>query len=505
MCRFSLINCVKSFFKLLRVHISTYPILRFIVYRMLTMRNLARLTYCLLVLQSGSAVWAANLYVTSSGAGSKNGSSWTNAFAGFSGIVWGSGTGQLGPDTTLWIAGGTYNGTFAFHGSGTSGHPIYIKRAVASDSACTGAAGWNIAYDTQVLITPTSSSPYGFLIDDSSSSPPGKYTFIDGITDDGIRINLSQTAAMYGIYIAAKGAFNSTFKNITIHGPSTNAVSPGDFVWKNEVTGLATFGNSDYLSYLTFDNVDVNGVVTGWYGNYAQYIILQNSDWHTIECWQGDPHTNIGWFSRMHYLTIRWNIFHDMLSAVGLFFTYYGDGGVRSSYIYIYGNIFRDGTSGADVAVFYREGDPGYSNDGTGPFYIYNNTLVRWATLFLNNGSQLSSTQSYIQNNLLGPGANNLASGNLTNMTVNNNISGALASQFISIGSKNVLASPYQWQYVCNLHLSSATQSSGITLSDTYMVDKDGQIRGADGYWDIGAYEYIKLAIPNNLRITAIQ
>ncbi len=55
----------------------------------------------------------------------------------------------------------------------------------------------------------------------------------------------------------------------------------------------------------------------------------------------------------------------------------------------------------------------------------------------------------------------------------------------------NVLPSPYAWQWVRDLHLKTGSipVNAGANLGSPYNVDIDGKTRGADGAWDIGAYE----------------
>jgi hypothetical protein len=60
--------------------------------------------------------------------------------------------------------------------------------------------------------------------------------------------------------------------------------------------------------------------------------------------------------------------------------------------------------------------------------------------------------------------------------------------------------------YPADLHLRAAS-AAGATVGPPYDRDLDGRLRGADGHWDIGAYEYgagpaPAPAPPTNLRLT---
>ena len=54
---------------------------------------------------------AETFYVRPNGGayGTENGSSWANAFDGWTDIVWGSGAGQLGAGDTLYVGAGNYS------------------------------------------------------------------------------------------------------------------------------------------------------------------------------------------------------------------------------------------------------------------------------------------------------------------------------------------------------------------------------------------------------------
>lgn len=85
-----------------------------------------------------SNVEAANWYVDKDAVGANNGSSWSNAWASFSRIVWGGGGVKAGD--TLYISGGssskTYYESLSVGASGSAGSPITIK--VGQDSGHNG-------------------------------------------------------------------------------------------------------------------------------------------------------------------------------------------------------------------------------------------------------------------------------------------------------------------------------------------------------------------------------
>ena len=76
------------------------------------------------VLFFAGASLAANHYVTSTGAGSKNGSDWANAYQGF--------PASLTRGDNYYIAAGTYGG-YTFNTPNSDSSVITIKKATASD------------------------------------------------------------------------------------------------------------------------------------------------------------------------------------------------------------------------------------------------------------------------------------------------------------------------------------------------------------------------------------
>jgi hypothetical protein len=469
---------------------------------------LIKLVYFLSLLICTPSLHGENLYVTPEGAGLKNGADWNNAFAGFSNVTWGEGVGKLGEGDSLWIGGGIYNDFIELKGSGTAGKRIVMNRAVASRRECNSAAGWNAGYDSQVIINPPT---WGIFLENSSPSGPGRYITIDGQEKDGIRINLVQTPLAAGIAVHGQGSFKTTFRNIGIYGPATASISSG-IIWLEEVQGIQLHGYTSnenwsasdvYPSDITVEYCTIAGLVTAIQAAYTQGITIQHCNIHTLDCELGEPHGNVGWFTRCIDFVFRYNEVHDATFAVGLFFTYFGNNGVPSRNVQIYGNIFRDSVAGADRCIEVREESP-----GEGPFYIYNNTFVN-----VNQGINIKSdlyteSASYIVNNLfvqVEHGEINIEPGFESHLTINNNVTTSDYSNFKSPGSKGMQPEPFSWQWTRDLHLKAKSDIKGKILDRPYNIDCDGFIRGADGYWDIGAYEYsadkMILQPPINMRI----
>lgn len=422
-------------------------------------------------------------YVRSGGAGSHTGADWSNAWD-ISEVTW-TGTSELSAGDTLWVAGGNYTGAWELKGSGVATNLIYVKRARTTDTECTSAAGWSTGFDSQVILNPTTNT-YGIYVENTSlTNGAGRYITVDGRISEGIKINLIDTILSTGIKISGLGNYTTTFRYIAIYGPSTNA-NTGKAFWTNEVRGFnISADGTNYISNITLEYLTISGLVTGGILYCTDGVIYQNSDMNTIECITGDPHGNLIYMSMNKNLTIRWNQFHDSMFAVGLFMTYLGDNGFPSSNIWIYANIFRDSTQAADRAIEVRTGAT-----GTGPLFIYNNTL-----LHINQGININDTlntnaMSYIENNLCVDIANGAINGTDPHLMIDYNITTNSTgySWVVNAGATNILAAPYQWQWVRDLHLVNSTPpvGVGIALSSPFNVDYDGTTQSTPP--SIGAY-----------------
>lgn len=453
-----------------------------------------------------------DLYVTPSGAGGTTGTNWSTAFAGFSDVTWGNGVGSLSAGDTLWVAGGSsqYTAALELKGSGTSGLPIYIKRVRATNTAPAAASGWSAAFDDTVEIK--SGTALNIWVESEATNGPGHYVVIDGQITDGIKIRPVDTSLGSAISIGGQGYFGSTFRYLGIYGPSSNAVE-GSKIWTNDVRGLRLYGytstswdsNDVYPSDIVFEHMTFSGVVTAAAISYCQRITMQSNNWHTIESVVGDPHGNIVYCSRVIDFTFRHNEVHNSMFAVGLFFTYFGNGDVQSSNVFIHGNVFRDTTQASDRCIEVRT-----QSTNEGPFFIYNNTFFNVKQAININSPLNTNATSYIGNNLfvdVDSGEINLY-GTEPNLTTNNNYVATSAgyTNFVSSGATNILSAPYDWQWVRNLRLTNgaAPINLGANRGATYQLDKDAYTFGTDGTWDVGAFEFQGGTPPVGASVSAI-
>ena len=141
---------------------------------------LLAIVWLMCAMSTHSAVW----YVNHSATGANIGSDWNNAWTDFSRINWSS----VSPGDTIFVAGGSY-GYFATGKSGTASAPITIERVRSSDAIAVLAAGWQPAFDSQVVQTvPKGHS--GIYINQGI----GSFLTVDGRVNAGWRINISDNS-----------------------------------------------------------------------------------------------------------------------------------------------------------------------------------------------------------------------------------------------------------------------------------------------------------------------
>ena len=405
---------------------------------------------------------AENLYVTSTGAGTRDGTSWANAFAGFNGIVWGPGAAQLGEDDILWIAGGSYAGPLVIQGSGSDGHRIVLQRATAGDVMATSAAGWNDAFDAPVVISGASTGIY-------FSHGVGSYVTIDGRTTSGIRCVYGDHNNGVEIDATPDTITGITLRYIEAAGPGPIQQSGDTRGFDLTVTGLIV---NLTLSHCSAHHSDTLFQIAASVG-----LVVEYCDFHDADALNPDTfHPNTMILTKTEDAVIRFNRLHN-IRVEGLFF----ESGASNN-VQIYGNLFYVGTAPRDSGRGIEVG----SNAAATNFRIYNNTFVDLPFRGLRL-SGISHAGTVVENNIFyrttadfGDAAHDY---NLyTGQNDEPNGIGHAPNPFVNLES-------------FDYHLIAATgprraRDRGRDLGPTYQPDLDGNLRGADGAWDIGAYEY---------------
>jgi hypothetical protein len=141
----------------------------------------------------------------------------------------------------------------------------------------------------------------------------------------------------------------------------------------------------------------------------------------------------------------------------------------------VYGNIFYNTFSGGRNACILIGGDgSGWVGVGGNNNKVYNNTFA---------GMPEAGVFGMIDLN----GSGNEARNNLFWDTAGTGVGASTATNNVDAASN-----PFVNYAALNFHLtsSSVARNVGTALASTYNTDRDGTTRGADGTWDVGAYEY---------------
>jgi len=191
------------------------------------------------------AVLAANLYVTPSGAGTKDGSNWDNSWSPDV-ITWGA----IKPGDIILLAGGTYNSALRIGASGAPGNPIYVRRVLSTDSAATAAAGWQPSFDSQVKFNGDRMLCWG-------NPNTGDYVTVDGRIDRGISMfDPDGPGLVWGSILFGGGQSGVTLKNIEVYSLGGAQFYP--FI--NSTTGIY-FAGSGTLQNLLVSHCRFHGLV----------------------------------------------------------------------------------------------------------------------------------------------------------------------------------------------------------------------------------------------------
>lgn len=414
---------------------------------------------------------AANWYVrpNSSTYGTGNGSSWTNAWSGFSAISWGS----VSCGDTIWVAGGKYTQNLSPAKNCTSGSPLTIARARSDASASTSAAGWSSSFDSTVeqYLSSITFGSYNYItVSGRSSAKPsdfGSYGWLinfPGVTQGkGIEWPNGST----GSYI--------TVEYMEIRGPDILGFT-------NDGRGVDDTPFSTATNH-TFSHVKISGWESGLYVAGTNNHVSEYMDISHIQS-DGVMHPNIYYLLGTNNGIIRNSrIYHNCASGVGIGFS---DGGPWDNWK-IYGNTFYDNTSAFCSGIGYVLGIQDSPITG---LKVFNNTFSNNDAI-INPGPGCSSGCEVRNNIFHGKG------GTLSLGTATNNIS----------TSSDIFANLSKQDY----HLTSTSPAinAATNIGSPYNIDMDNITRGADGSWDIGAYEYtgggstpsVLLAPPSNLKV----
>jgi len=438
---------------------------------------------------------------------------------------------------TLWLAGGLYTNYMVIGKGGTAGNPVYIKRVLSTDSTPTSASGWSSAFDSQVIIcSPVNAVNTGEVNWNGSA---GGHIYMDGRTSSwsgtnetlwtcGIELlyntNTPSSAGQGGcLVIAPSGlSYNSgladlAFTNIDMNGGGQNA--PQQYV----LTSNGAIKTSPLLVGSSSDTA-----TNGHWGLTLTHCLLHAS--------MTGP---ILYQNRMGVLFDHCRLFCTGYVPGGHFneFEIYGDASGSTSYgsiwcirycdlsdwqtegmrwwyvcstntCYFYGNVVHDAVNANDIF------EPDLGASSIGPIVCVNNTIYSWKnSTFQIPPSQFANTNGCLfANNLYVNAGNeynvggvpngaktgtwnyNYANNNIINTSYQdaNSINNSGINPLVSpgVGGNFMIVSNVGALYPRNAGTVITNMVDSIFGAVDFSKDPNGNTRGADGAWDIGAYEY---------------
>lgn len=388
----------------------------------------------------------ANRYVRAGASGANDGTDWTNAYTTL--------PSSLTRGDTYYIADGSYSG-YNFDDSGTT--LTTIKKATIADHGTS--TGWDNAYgDGTAEFGLMHFTTSGWLFDgqtrnESDWNNQTAYGFeIDGGTGGSNKtlVNLGTDAT------------NITIRYTNMHYTAALVGTPDESANRDE--GISGAGNEDVtIEYCRVAETSWKAAIlmVAWDGAVIRYCRFENIfKKELISSGAGGPS------GASDNIVFAFNQMRNIA----------GTGAIQIDSCNnweIYGNWLDNPSSDyefSDTIFGTWTGDHVDRTETNNNILVYNNTFYR---------TQGGARVIAIQNGTGNIARNNLAIGSSVGY------SGAITtSDNDNLTTTAVVDAANQ-----DFHLVGAT-SPGTTLSSPYDVDMDGVTRGADGTWDVGAFEY---------------
>jgi hypothetical protein len=397
---------------------------------------------------------------------------------------------------TYCVADGSYSSA-AFNTANSGTTRITIRKAVHGDGTCDQGTNWTSSYgDGRATFGPLSVTTGYWTIDGVTGGGPGR--------------------------TPATSDWDCTSCGFVFRGESSIGVS-----------SAGSPGNPDSV---VLRHVEIDGLDDGsgsseralkiW---YADNLLIEHSYIHDAKCdllsggglnnltiqysKLARPHQTVCHGDLMEWqaaggsnIVFRWNFFEDVVGSYA-----FGTHDPTIDGYEIYGNVFY-WTPSIAGSIFFGNGLIGVLSASTGGLRgvkFYNNTLV----------GPISSDAGILGFMNLGVGGSGSAINNIWEKTNSG------TGYSVGLGYSNSGNSCYDGSGGCNQNLSgsaplanyagrnltlTAATAAGTALSSPYNIDMYGNVRGADGNWDRGAFEYsgggtsagaAPLAPPQNLQV----
>jgi hypothetical protein len=400
------------------------------------------------------ASFAADVFVRSGG-GSGSGANWADTLDDL--------PATLVRGNRYWVAEGTYD-YYLFDDAAVGGSLITIKKATVAEHGSD--TGWVDTYGDGVA------NFGGFHIGTS-------YIVIDGTEEYGIKITMAE--GQNGIFM---GEQSGSRPGVIIK--YVEAVGPGGstpYFWTLRTTGFYLVNFSGQIPGLTISHCSIHGFETSIQTANTDNLIVEYSalyDSLTSNPNPLAPHPNIAYIQSSDNVFFRYNRISNWANT-GFYPNTSGQPGAAMLNQYVYGNVFYNGySSSAPVAVY-----PVIA--AFNGFYVFNNTFYNIGS---NDYIYLAADGATIAN---GEWKDNLIYGTgvvqgLGAFTTSHNWFTGASTYGTTAGIAGGSTDPFVDGASADFNLANAI--TGVALASTYNQDPNGNTRGSDGVWDIGAFEY---------------
>lgn len=435
---------------------------------------------------------AANHYVRAGATGNGSGSDWTNAYTDLpSSLVRGD---------TYYVAAGSYLGIHTLKDPLSGTAVITIKKATVADHGTD--TGWSDSYAGQAQFGQFFIQSGYYTIDGNGrTSPTSGYGIFIQLPGTSCTTNGCYAFWLQGGYEIS----HVTIRYVEVRGygyDDTTSSSTSTAIYGapgNPRTGGSISNIS--IQYCYFHDWGRAGcpILSRQWTN----VTLEYS-YFAVTHYFADKHTAAWSDGGTNNLTIRYNTFLNIAST-GVIDIVNGGTPYTQSGLYIYGNVFWMSNSSE-----YQTGDGAIdciNNNKCSDAYIYNNTFVNFNNIsgrIAWGNADPSSTNIYVYDNLWYNSAAVAPTGPVTtDYNYYIKCTGLPSESHMETGSSN----PFVNLTGGDFHLTGATKA-GQTLASPYDHDPEGNIRGADGTWDRGAYEFLenvtKPTPPSGLTVTGV-
>lgn len=347
-----------------------------------------------------------------------------------------------------------------------------VRRARSDAAECTGAAGWSSAFDATVHQVRAGITFNSF-----------NYVTVSGRT--------TAAGGGYGWWIDYQGATagtgidfpnGSSGSNITVE--YMDVEGPGEVTYSSDGRGVDdtpfSSGTNHKFSHMAIHGWESAVYVVGMSNATFEYLDVYDimaANWQSF-------HPNGIYTSGAPGGIVRYSTFHKGPDGngvgEGIFFEQSGG----STNWRIYGNVFYDLNQTGWKAI--------EITSAVGAIKVFNNTFDNISAGMLYTSNSPSCAGGEWRNNLA------ISTSVKSCGTASNNMTASSASVFVNRAAHN-------YRIVSTVG-TGFPRNAGTNVASVFTLDRDGTTYGADGTWDVGAYEFAGTSstapgAPTNLKI----